>query len=134
MMSLYPTLKMLHVTAVLLSGSLFLFRGLLVLGGREQLAMRAPLRYGSYAIDTVLLGAAVMLSVLLMQYPFVHGWLTVKVVLLLAYIGFGTMALRRGRTRAARAGWFVVSLLTFAAIFLVARAHHPLGPLVRYLG
>jgi uncharacterized membrane protein SirB2 len=134
MMSLYPLLKMLHVFAVLASGAVFLVRGVLVLGGRERLAMAAPLRYGSYTIDTVLLAAALTLSVLLAQYPFVHGWLTVKVLLLFAYIGFGVMALRRGRTRASRAGWFALALSTFAMIYLVARAHHPLGPLAGLLG
>jgi uncharacterized membrane protein SirB2 len=134
MMSFYPTLKMLHILAVIVSGTVFAFRGALVLAGRERLAMASPLRYGSYTIDTVLLAAAVMLSMLLMQYPFVHGWLTVKVLLLVAYVGFGIMALRGGRTRRARAGWFVAAVLTFIAIVLVARAHHPLGPLVRLLG
>jgi uncharacterized membrane protein SirB2 len=44
--------------------------------------MAAPLRYLSYTIDTVLLTAALMLTAIVQQYPFVHAWLTVKVVLL----------------------------------------------------
>jgi uncharacterized membrane protein SirB2 len=48
--------------------------------------MAAPLRYLSYSIDTVLLTAALMLATILHQYPFVHGWLTTKVLLLFCYV------------------------------------------------
>jgi uncharacterized membrane protein SirB2 len=58
----------------------------------------------------------------------------VKVGLLLVYIGFGIMALRGGSTRARRAGWFVLALLAYAGIYLVARARHPLGPLAGWVG
>ena len=47
--------------------------------------------------DTLLLLAAIGLSVVQQQYPFVHGWVTAKVLGLLAYIGFGMFALRRGQ-------------------------------------
>jgi hypothetical protein len=36
-------------------------------------AMAAPLRYSSYAIDIVLLTAALMLSTMLRMYPFVYA-------------------------------------------------------------
>ena len=52
--------------------------------------MFAPLRYLSYTIDTVLLTAALMLATILHQYPFVHAWLTVKVLLLVVYIVLGS--------------------------------------------
>ena len=60
--------------------------------------MAAPLRYLSYTIDTVLLTAAMMLSSILRMYPFVHSWLTAKVVLLVVYVVLGSFALKRGRT------------------------------------
>jgi len=50
----------------------------------------------------VLLTAAMMLSSILRMYPFVHSWLTVKVVLLLVYVVLGTFALKRGRTARVR--------------------------------
>ena len=34
------------------------------------------------------------------QYPLVHGWLTAKFFALIAYIVLGTIALKRGKTRA----------------------------------
>jgi threonine/homoserine/homoserine lactone efflux protein len=50
--------------------------------------------------DTLLLVAAIGLSIVLQQYPFVHAWVTAKVLGLLAYIGLGMFALRRGRSKA----------------------------------
>jgi uncharacterized membrane protein SirB2 len=126
MTELYPEIRLIHIIAVLASGSLFLIRGLAVnLGARW--AMAAPLRYLSYAIDTTLLAAALMLVAILHQYPFVHGWLTVKVLLLLVYIVLGSFALKRARTSAARWGSYIAALLVYAYIISVGRTHHPLG-------
>jgi uncharacterized membrane protein SirB2 len=124
----YPQIKLVHVAAVIASGSLFLLRGLAVQAG-AQWAMAAPLRYLSYTIDTTLLTAAFMLSSMLRQYPLVHGWLTAKVALLVVYIVLGTLALRRARTRRTRAICFVAALAVFLLILSVARTHDPLGPL-----
>jgi uncharacterized membrane protein SirB2 len=122
-----------HVAAVIASGSLFALRGAGVLAGAGW-PMFAPLRYLSYTIDTVLLTAALMLATILHQYPFVHGWLTVKVLLLVVYIVLGSFALKRARTRRTRAWCFVAASAVFLLIVGVARAHHPLGPLIRLLG
>ena len=115
-----------HVAAVIASGSLFAIRGMGVLAGASW-PMFAPLRYLTYTVDTVLLTAALMLATLLHQYPFVHAWLTVKVLLLVMYIVLGTFALKRGRTRQARASCFVAAVLVYLFIVSVARAHHPWG-------
>ncbi len=129
MIEFYAEVKWVHVASVLASGLLFALRGLLVLAGRQRIAMWAPLRYLSYAIDSALLTAALMLSTMLQQVPFVDHWLTVKVVLLVLYIVLGSLALKRASTRRAKAMFYVAALLTFACIIAVARAHHPLGPL-----
>lgn len=126
MIEFYPQIKLVHVLCVILSGSLFAGRGLLMLG-RSHYANHPLLRYLSYAIDTTLLTAALMLVALLHQYPFVQGWLTVKVFLLVVYIVLGSMALKRGRTRATRAGYFVAAIAVYLFIISVAIAHHPLG-------
>jgi uncharacterized membrane protein SirB2 len=89
--------------------------------------MAAPLRYLSYTIDTVLLTAAFMLATILHQYPFVNGWLTTKVLLLVAYVVLGSFALKRGSTRKTKAWCFVAAILTYAFIASVARAHDPRG-------
>ena len=128
MIEFYPQVKWLHVGTVILSGALFAARGLMMLA-RSPWTNHALLRYPSYAIDTVLLAAAIALAAMLHQYPFVHGWLTVKVLLLVVYIVLGSLALKRGRSYGVRAASYVAALAVYACIILVARSHHPLGPL-----
>jgi uncharacterized membrane protein SirB2 len=126
MIEFYPQIKFVHVLCVILSGSLFALRGMMMLAG-SRLTNHAALRYLSYAIDTTLLTAALMLVTILHQYPFVQAWLTVKVLLLVVYIVLGVFALRRGRTRRVRAACYVIALVVFASIVGVALAHSPLG-------
>jgi uncharacterized membrane protein SirB2 len=126
MIEFYQEIKGVHVAAVFVSGSLFVLRAAAANAGATW-AMAGLLRYLTYAVDTVLLTAALMLATILRQYPFVHGWLTVKVLLLVLYIGLGTYALKRGRTRTIRIGCSVAAVVVFALIITIARAHHPLG-------
>ena len=129
MIEFYAQIKWVHVAAVLSSGALFALRGAVMLAGARWY-MAAPLRYLSYTIDTVLLTAAMMLATVLHQYPFVHAWLTVKVLLLVVYVVLGSYALKRGATRAIRARAFVAALLVYAFIISVARMHDPRGILL----
>lgn len=126
MIEFYPQIKFAHVLCVILSGSLFALRGMMMLAG-SRFANHAALRYLSYAIDTTLLTAALMLATILHQYPFAQAWLTVKVLLLVVYIVLGVFALRRGRTRRVRAICYVIALVVFASIVGVALTHNPLG-------
>ena len=132
MIEFYPQIKSVHIAAVLASGFLFLVRGAALNAGMNW-AMAAPLRYLTYLIDTTLLTAALMLATLLHQYPFVHGWLTVKVLLLVVYIMLGTFALKRGSTRKIRVACWLAALLVYGFIISVARAHHPAGFLAQLL-
>ena len=130
MIEFYPQIKWVHVAAVICSGLLFALRGTAQLAGANW-TMAAPLRYLSYTIDTTLLTAALMLATILHQYPFVHAWLTVKVLLLVVYIVLGSLALKRGRTQAMRLYCFVAALMVYLFIASVARAHDPLGLFAR---
>lgn len=130
MEAFYLEIRNVHIGSVLASGALFLLRGLGVNLFNARWPMWAPVRYLSYTIDTVLLTAALMLMTIVHQFPFVHGWLTVKVVLLVVYIVLGSYALKRAKTRNARLGFYVAALLVFAFILSVARAHEPLGVFV----
>ena len=132
MIEFYPEIKAVHIGCVVASGGLFALRGALLLAG-QRWANHAALRWLSYTIDTVLLTAALMLVTVLRQYPFVHGWLTVKVLLLVVYIVLGSLALKRARTTRGRALAYAAALATFAFIWSVARAHDPLGILARVL-
>jgi len=75
----------------------------------------------------VLLASALWLSALIGQYPFVQGWLTAKVLALIAYIVLGTVALKRARGKAARAIAFALALGAAAYIVSVALTRDPLG-------
>jgi uncharacterized membrane protein SirB2 len=122
----YLQVRDVHVTAVIASGTLFLGRGALALA-RWRYVMHPVLRYGSMLIDTVLLAAGITLMFVIHQYPFVNGWLTTKLVLLVAYIVLGTLALKRARTQGVRATCYLLALATFAYIISVALAHDPRG-------
>jgi uncharacterized membrane protein SirB2 len=127
MLAFYGQIKFVHVAAVLLSGTLFLTRGLLLQAGVRRVAMSGFARYASYTIDTVLLTAALMLVTILPGGMFANHWLTFKLALLVAYVVLGSLALKRARTPLARALFFVAALVVYAAMLGIARAHHPLG-------
>jgi uncharacterized membrane protein SirB2 len=127
MLAFYSQIKSVHVAAVLLSGALFLTRGLLVTGGWQRWAMSAPIRYASYGIDTVLLTAALMLVTILPGAMFANHWLTLKIALLVVYVALGSLALKRAGTPRGRALCFVAALAVYATMLGIARAHHPLG-------
>lgn len=122
----FADIRMVHVTCVALSGSLFACRGVLRLCDLP-LAHAAPLRWASYCVDTVLLAAAMPLMLILHQYPFVDAWLTTKILLLVLYIALGVTALRLTRTRRGRALSFAAALIAFLAIVGVAVTHRPCG-------
>ena len=130
MFEFYPQIKAVHVAMVLASGALFLLRGLLGWNGRIDLARLALLRYASYAVDTTLLTAAMMLLTFLPHALFANGWLAVKLVLLPVYIVLGVLALRPSGSTPARRGYFVAALLVFGFMLGVARMHDPLGVLL----
>ena len=91
--------------------------------------MQRPVRYSSYGIDTVLLGAALLLVASLPSAVFANGWLIVKLVLLVAYIVAGSLALKRAPTRQWKLAFYLLALSLYAGMFLIARAHDPLAPL-----
>ena len=119
MIATYILVKYLHVSFVVLSGTGFVLRGAWMLQGSPMLARRW-VRVLPHVVDTVLLASAIALAVMMEQYPLVHGWLTAKVLGLIAYIALGTIALKRGRTRAVRITAFGGALLVFAYIVAVA--------------
>jgi uncharacterized membrane protein SirB2 len=124
-MSLYLLVKYVHVGSVVLSIAGFIARGALMLAGSPLLQARF-VRVAPHVVDTVLLASAAWLALMLQQYPFVHGWLTAKVLGLLAYIVLGTVALRRGRTKGVRAAALAGALLAAAYVVAVALTRHPL--------
>lgn len=133
MMEFYPQIKWTHVHAVMCSGALFALRGGAALLGARWPRHWLP-RYGSYAIDTILLTSATMLFSMLPKAMFANGWLVAKLSLLVLYVLLGAMAMRPERTRAGRAWCYVAALAVFLSMFGIARFHHPLGWLLPLLG
>ncbi|GAB2623683.1 SirB2 family protein [Novilysobacter erysipheiresistens] len=126
MIEFYPQIKMIHIALALLSGGLFAVRGAGVLAGMRW-PHWLPVRWTSYAIDTSLLTAALMLLTVLPGAVFANGWLTAKLVLLVVYVVLGVFAIKRARTRTAKAICYIAALATFGMVYTIARAHHPLG-------
>jgi uncharacterized membrane protein SirB2 len=125
----YFLLKHLHVSCVVVSGLGFFLRGILMLRGSPLLRARW-VRVSPHLVDTLLLGSAVGLVVVSGQYPWVVAWVAAKIAGLLVYIGLGTMALRRGRTREQRAAYWIGALLSFGYIVSVALTRDARGALV----
>lgn len=134
MIEFYPQLRVLHIAAVIASGSLFLLRGLLARAGRGDLALLPLPRYLSYAVDTVLLLSALALVAILPAASFASGWLYAKLGLLPVYIVLGFLALRSTAGGTRQLVCLAGALAAFGAMIAIARTHDPLGPLRALLG
>jgi uncharacterized membrane protein SirB2 len=115
----YLAVRTLHVVCAALSITGFAARGVLMLLDSPLLKTRF-VRIAPHVVDTALLASAVWLAWFLGQVPFVHGWITAKVLALVAYIVLGSIALRRGRTKAARIAAFAAALAAAGYIVAVA--------------
>jgi len=121
----YLLLKSIHISAVILSGTLFFTRGLWMLSGSPRL-QQTWVKVVPHIIDTVLLASAIALTLRIQQYPFTHHWLTAKVLGLLLYIALGMIALKRGRSRRVRLLAWLAALAVFLYIVAVAVTHDAL--------
>jgi uncharacterized membrane protein SirB2 len=122
----YPLIKSAHIGLAMASGGLFALRGAGVLAG-ASLPMAPPVRRLSQVVDTALLVAALLLLSTLQLNPLVTPWLQAKLALLLAYIVFGTLALKRAPSMTGKVLAYVAALACFAMIVAIARTHDPLG-------
>jgi uncharacterized membrane protein SirB2 len=115
----YLAVRALHIACAAISITGFAARGALMFADSPLLRHRF-VRIAPHVVDTLLLASAVWLAWFIGQVPFVHGWITAKVLALVAYIVLGTIALRRGRSRAVRAAAFGAALAAAAYIVAVA--------------
>ena len=122
LLSHYGELRFLHIAAALASGAGFALRGAWMLVDSPRLGARW-VRIVPHA-DTLLLASALALVFASGQSPGALPWLTAKIVALLAYIGCGLFALRRGR-KAVRVLCFVLALACYAYIVTTARTRDP---------
>lgn len=126
MEAFYLEIRAVHIGAIILSGVLMLVRGLARNVLNASWVLGWPVRTLSYTIDTVLLTAAMMLTTIIHQYPFVDSWLTMKVLLLVVYIMLGYNALRSPNLQIRWASLAGAGLV-YGFIVTIAKAHSPLG-------
>ena len=115
----YSALKHLHALTVVITLALFLLRAFWMLADSPRLQARW-VRIVPHGNDAVLLFAAIALLVVGGLNPLEHPWIVAKIIGLLAYIGLGTVSLKRGRTKAIRVKALIAALGVFAYIVAVA--------------
>jgi uncharacterized membrane protein SirB2 len=120
----YSVLKSIHIGCVVLSISGFILRGIWMMNAsallQHSLTRRLP-----HIIDTLLLASALIMAYLSSQYPIQQPWLTAKLFALLVYIGLGMVALRFGKTVKIRVLAWLLAVLVFFYIVLVAITRNP---------
>jgi len=115
----YLAVKHLHMTSAVLSGVFFAVRAYWKM--RDSLILeRVWVKILPHLIDTILLASAITLVVMGSRSPLNEPWLMAKIIALVAYIYFGTLAIKRGRTAAKRALASLISIAIFAYILSVA--------------
>ena len=123
---MYSAIKHTHMLFAIASILFFILRGIWMMTDSALLTRRVT-RVLPHVIDTVLLVTAIILAIMLAQYPFVAGWVTSKVLGLVAYIVLGVIALKRGRTKGVRVAAFVGAVAVFFWVMSVAFSKNPAG-------
>lgn len=119
----YYLIKHIHMTAAGLSLLLFVVRAYWSVT-ESALLQKKIVKILPHVIDTVLLTAGIILAAMIgPEQP----WILAKIVLLLLYIGVGTIAIKRGRTPVQRAIAAVAAVALFIYIVGVAISHNPLS-------
>lgn len=111
-------IRHLHVVLAYVTVAGFAVRGALAVLD-SPVRHRRWMRIAPHVIDTVLLACGVTLAVFLSISPIEHGWLMAKIVGLIAYIGFGVVAMR-ATSRPIQIFGLVAALLTVGYMFRVA--------------
>ncbi|TQV85718.1 regulator SirB [Exilibacterium tricleocarpae] len=120
------TLKIIHMSCALLALAGFTLRGVWMLAD-SPLLQRRWVKIAPHIIDTLLLGSALVLAVQMHLSPTQQPWLLAKILALVLYIGLGTVALKRGKTKTVRGVAWVAALMVFGYIMVVATIKSPWG-------
>jgi uncharacterized membrane protein SirB2 len=98
-----------HMLMAMLTIAVFVLQGILALAAPGVLRHKA-MRIIPHVIYTLLLVTALTLLVVHGWNPFAFGWITMKIILLIAFIGLGIIAFRPNFPPATRAACWVVAL------------------------
>lgn len=120
------TIKIIHVSCVVLSFTGFFIRGIWMLRDSTLLRLRW-VKIAPQVVDTVLLVSAIILAIQWRFSPLQQPWLMTKIIALLVYIAVGLVALRFGRSKTIRLYAWLLGLLIFIYIVSVAFSKSVLG-------
>lgn len=123
----YLALKSAHAGFAYLTLLSFTIRGIWMLTDSRLLTARLT-RIVPHVIDTALLVLGIWLAWSARFNPLNEPWLMAKIVLLLVYVGLGSVALRPGRSKAVRTAAYVISLAVVVSIIIIAKTK-PAWPL-----
>ena len=115
-MTLFESLKLVHLSCAFVSVGGFFLRGCWMLTGNSRLRWRIT-RTLPHVIDTLLLASAVGMLLIWRVSPLDVDWLSAKLLALLLYIALGMVALRFGRTRRQRATAWSLALCAVGYMF-----------------
>ncbi len=118
-MLVFPVLKTIHVAAVVVSGVLFCFR-FYRLQRYPGVPLGKALKIAPHVNDTLLLGAAIGMLMFMRLNPLTVPWLSLKIALLLVYIGAGAVCMKAAPGSRKQVVFFIVSSLIYLAIVLTA--------------
>lgn len=119
----YLAIKHLHTTAATLSILFFIIRAYWSVTG-SGLLQRRVVKITPHIVDTVLLVCGVTLSVMLGAAG-MQPWVLTKMVLLVVYIGVGTIAIKRGKTAKTRGVAAIIAIAIFFYIVGIALNKSP---------
>jgi uncharacterized membrane protein SirB2 len=125
MSDLYLPLRLVHMTCAALSILGFVIRWIWMLH-ESPLLQKRVVKIVPHIVDTLLLLSAIGLVGMIGFGPNA-AWLSAKIAGLIVYVVLGTLALKRGHSKGARAAFGVLAIGVFAFIASVARTHNPLG-------
>jgi len=115
----YPLIKSIHMATAVISILGFATRGVLMAFDAGVMKQKW-IRIVPHINDTLLLAAAIWLMFFLHRYPFADAWVTAKLIGLVAYVLFGTWALRKGKSLGSRLIFFVLALGSAGYILAIA--------------
>ena len=114
------SVKTVHLICVVLTLVLFLLRARWALRGSGML-QKPWVRIAPHVIDTVLLLSGVLMAWSLYgAYFYTQAWLMAKLLAVLLYIVFGSLAIKRARTRTLKIFSLVLSCFIFLYIVTLA--------------
>ena len=122
---MYMAMKHLHLTAVALTILFFITRFIWKQIG-SPMSDKKWVKILPHVIDTVLLTSAIALCIIVSRYPFIHAWVTFKLLAVIGYIILGLIALKKAQTKAMQWTSFVLALILLGATAKVAILKQPL--------